>query len=68
MRSVPLFERRADARNLDDAIKAHKPGCLACSVSRQGCEQVLEMRAEMRKIRDEIKHWFDPGPDQPTLF
>lgn len=66
MRNVPLAERRADARALEDAIKAHRGGCLTC-VPRVKCQELRDMSAELKKIRQEIRTWFAPGPDQMTL-
>jgi hypothetical protein len=67
MRSFPLAERRAQARGLDERLKEHRRECLHC-MTRSPCGEARELAAELAMIRDEIKHWFDPGPDQGVLF
>ena len=67
MRSVPLGERRADARALDEQIKAHRHDCLKCK-PRTPCDGMADLRAELAQARADIKHWFDPGPDQGELW
>lgn len=67
IRSYPLAERRAQARGLDQEAKEHRRWCPDCMTG-QACTEAREMAADLRVIRDEIKHWFDPGPDQEMLF
>jgi hypothetical protein len=67
IRSYPLAERRGQASALDAQLKEHRRECFHC-MTKQQCAEAGEMAAELRSIRDEIKHWFDPGPDQGALF
>jgi hypothetical protein len=67
IRSYPLAEARAQARGLDGQLREHRRECLHC-MTRQPCGEVRDLAAELAMVRDEIKHWFDPGPDQGTLF
>jgi hypothetical protein len=68
VRNVPLAERRADAQALDAELKAHRRNCNSCrGGGRRPCERARELASEVAAIRGEIRHWFDPGPDQMTL-
>jgi hypothetical protein len=67
IRNFPLAERRAQACGLDEQFKEHRRECVDC-MTRQPCGEARELAAELAAVRDEIKHWFDPGPDQTALF
>lgn len=66
VRSVPLIERRADARVLDENMKRHLKDCRSCGVAK--CGVYRGMKAELAKIREELRTWFAPGPDDQPLF
>jgi len=71
LRNVPLAERRAEAAALDEALKVRRQTCVACggrARSRAACADRDAMAKELAGLREEIKHWFDPGPDQEALF
>lgn len=63
LRNVPLAVRRAEANDLDLRLKEHRGSCYSCR-PRQPCEEARDMRAELNQAREDIRHWFDPGPDQ----
>ena len=67
IRSYPLAERRGQARAMDEQLKEHRRECLHC-MTRQPCGEAQLLAADLAEARDEIKHWFDPGPDQVALF
>ena len=68
-RNVPLIECRADARVLEDKIREHKKDCQDCAWSAKGqCGNAQAMRNELKAIREELRTWFESGPDQETLF
>jgi hypothetical protein len=67
-RNVPLIERRADARVLEGKIRDHKRGCLDCARTRGQCSAAAVMRKELKAMREELRTWFAPGPDQATLW
>jgi hypothetical protein len=62
-----LAERRAQARALGEELKKHRRECRGC-MARQPCGEARELAAELAAARDDIGHWFDPGPDQAALF
>lgn len=64
-RNVPLIERRADARDLSQRISEHKHDGQRC---KPACAELVKMRKDLAAIREELRTWFDPGPDQPDLF
>ena len=64
-RNVPLIERRADARDLQARIDEHRRQGAKC---KPACDELVQMRAELKAIREEIRTWFAPGPDQEELF
>ena len=63
-RNVPLIERRADVKRLEEEIRQHKADCDKAP----RCETYKELAAELKAARDEIRTWFAPGPDQGELF
>jgi hypothetical protein len=63
---VPLIERKAEARLMEDDLKRHKAECPSCGVA--ACHEYRLMQSELRMVRREIRDWFKPGPDQPTLL
>ena len=63
-RNVPLIERRADARVLEDQIREHRKDCRYAG----RCPEARAMREELKAIREELRTWFAPGADQPPLF
>lgn len=65
LRSVPLAERRAGARALEEAIRGHRHDGVKC---KPACAELTGMRTELAAIRREIATWFAPGPDDPVLF
>jgi hypothetical protein len=67
IRNYPLAGRRGQARVLDEQVREHRRECRHCW-TRQPCGEARALAAELAAIRAEIKHWFDPGPDQATLF
>lgn len=71
VKNIPLAEAKADARALEQATRTHRLECVRCTV-RDGrlmaCEDLRQMRAELRERRAAIRTWFDPGPDQGTLI
>jgi hypothetical protein len=68
MQAITLAERRADAQGLDQAMKAHRKTCPECQPRGYQCDAHAEMAAELRQIRAEIRSWFAPDQDQPSLF
>jgi transposase len=68
MQAITLAERRADAQGLDQAMKAHRKTCPECQPRGYQCDAHAEMAAELRQIRAEIRSWFEPDQDQPSLF
>ena len=70
MRNIPLAERRAEARDLDARLKEHRKACYTCR-SRNPCDVAADLAAdlaaELAEARQDIRTWFDPGPDQGEL-
>ena len=66
MRSVALAERRADARILEQEIKDHRADCASCGTAK--CALYRHLVSELKQVRHEIAHWFDPPADAETLF
>jgi hypothetical protein len=67
MAKISLAGRRGEATALDEQIKEHCHACPLCQGRRQ-CAERQEMAADLRAIREDIKTWFAPGPDQGELF
>jgi hypothetical protein len=67
IRSYPLAERRALARAMGEELDEHRRGCARCMIDRS-CSEARDLAAELAEVRREIRHWFDPGPDQVPLF
>jgi len=64
VKSVPLIERRAEAKTLAEQEKAHLADC----AKGNSCKELREIRAELKQARDDLKNWFAPGDDQEALF
>ena len=67
IQALTLAEKRAEASGIDIAMKRHAAFCAGCR-GRNRCDKWKAMGADLRKVRDEIAHWFDPSPDMETLF
>lgn len=71
-RSVPLAEAKSLAALRAEELKRHRCECATCYVTEKGrrrdCPRAVEMDKALRKIRADIRHWFDPGPGDVTLF
>lgn len=64
LKSVPLMERKAEAAALAEAEKRHLADCARGN----SCEELREIRAELKAARAELKDWFAPVADQSSLF
>ena len=65
-RSAPLILRRAEARALAARIKERSGELQAGDLD--GLRELSAMREELAAIRQEIRDWFAPGPDDVPLF
>ena len=74
-----LAEARQARDGLKGAIQAHKRDCPACGSTVRGstvrgrarpkpCEDGRELAAEHAAAVQQVKTWFDPGPDQEMLI
>jgi len=73
-RSVPLAERQSEARDLAALVKEHRRTCIMCvrDPTRRStiikCGTRVWLDEELARARHDIRHWFDPGPGDMTLF
>jgi hypothetical protein len=69
--SVPLAERRAELRAVQQQVRDHMAGCPFCQVMYRGnpsCTELAGLRADAAAMQKEIRTWFDPGSDDVPLF
>lgn len=65
-----LAEAKAELGYLDGLIKAHGgPECVTCSITKgKRCDELKGLHAMKRELSAQIRTWFDPPPDQPSLI
>lgn len=64
--NVPLAEKRAEVRHLQDVISAHHKGCRDCK-PRQPCCRLEGLRADLTRGQQELRTWWD-NPGQEALL
>lgn len=83
-RNVPLAIRRTDLAMLQHELTEHRGSCPECqprqvqaqrkgklvwrTIKPEPCDGQVKLAAELKAARDDVAHWFDPDPNDPTLW
>ena len=68
-----LAERKSERDYFSGRARAHLADglCIQCRVARKTsdrCEEWRNLKTEFDRAVGDIRTWFDPPPDTPTLF